>query len=427
MRMTHPTDSSHVNLSEFDLRDPSFYKHGDPHLVYHAMRHRAPVHWQQTGEGVGFWSFTKHADCIQVLRDHRTFTSEQGSLLNILGVQDPAGGRQMAVTDPPNHGKMRRPLETVMNDKAVVGYADIIRDEIRNLLAPALSGEVIDLAPVMVAMSTAVAGTVLNLPREDWPHLTRLTAMCIAPDDPMCALPEGTQATLDRAHRELFAYFQDIMLKRRRNPGRDPISILLSVEIGGEKLGAGAIVSNCYSLLLGATVTTPHVPLSALLELIEQNGYEEWAAHPEAIPTGVEEALRWASPANHFLRYALKDTEIRGTKIKKGDAVVTWLGSANRDEDVFENPYKFDFRRTPNRHIAFGSGVHLCVGHAAARQTLSILFEELFQNFRSIELAGEVEHLASDFAAGIIHMPVVAHARPESERSIKGIKTITNA
>jgi cytochrome P450 len=119
--------------------------------------------------------------------------------------------------------------------------------------------------------------------------------------------------------------------------------------------------------------------------------------------------------------------EIRGVKIKKGDAIVTWLGSANRDEDKFPDPYRFDFRRTPNRHIAFGSGVHLCVGHAAARQTLTILFEELFRNFSHFELAGEVEHLGSDFAAGIIHMPIVAHARPASERTITDRHLLSNA
>ncbi len=213
-------------------------------------------------------------------------------------------------------------------------------------------------------------------------------------------------------HREIFAYFQDVVTQRQRHLGDDLISLLLTIELEDiQRLSAGEVISNCYSLLLGANVTTPHVPSAALLNLIETDAYSDWADHPELIGSGMEEALRWASPANHFMRYTRHDIELHGVKIKAGEPVVAWLGSANRDEDVFQDPYRFNIRRKPNRHVAFGIEPHYCVGHTVARLSLHILFEELFQTFENFELAGPVEHLCSNFIAGIKHLPLRAIPR----------------
>jgi cytochrome P450 len=410
-------DSSHINLEEIDLTDPYLYSHGNPHLIWHAMRNRAPVHWQTVGEGLGFWSVTKYDDAVQVLKDHVRFTSERGTLLNLLGTDDPAGGRQMAATDPPRHTQMRRPLQQAFNKNALEKHIKSIRSEVYKVLQPATGGELFDFAAASTYLSTSVAGILLDLPSEDWPMLTQLTTMAVAPSDSEYELQDGSKATLERAHREIFAYFQDILHQRQRSPGDDPISILLSLEVDGQRLNPGAVISNCYSLLLGATVTTPHVSSSSLLELIRSGGFEEWAAHPEHLTSGVEEALRWSSPASHFMRYATQDVEIRGTRIKEGEAVVAWLGSANRDEDIFLDPYKFDFRRNPNPHISFGSGRHHCIGHTAARQLQEILFQALLGNFQSFELKGEVEYLSSNFISGIKHLPVIGHLRPGVEKN----------
>ena len=149
--------------------------------------------------------------------------------------------------------------------------------------------------------------------------------------------------------------------------------------VDGKPLDLSAAVANCYSLLLGATVTTPHALSATLLELIETDSYQTWAAHPELMATAVEEALRWSSPANHFMRYATRDIDLHGAQIVKGDAVVSWLGSANRDAEEFCDPYSFDIGRRPNRHVAFGVGPHYCVGHRVARQLLHVVFEQLFR------------------------------------------------
>ncbi|WP_260174566.1 cytochrome P450 [Streptomyces sp. PanSC19] len=414
MKLDHSVSPDDVDLEATDLTDSDLYAHGDPHSVWTAMRHRDPVRWQQVDEDRGFWSVTKFADVDLVLRDHTLFTSERGTMLFLLGKQDPAGGRQMAATDPPRHTRMREPLRRALTARNVEPYRDAVTAAVRRLLAPAVSGEPFDFARVMMALPMATASTMMGLPREDWDHLTRLTAMAVAPGDPDFAEPGGENATLQRAHRELFGYFHNVVRQRRRNPGDDLISLLMDTEVDGEKLDSGAVLSNCYGLILGANVTTPFVPTGAMAAIAGTPALELWRSDPSLFHSGVDEALRWSSPANHFMRYAVRDVELRGKRIRAGDAVVAWLGSANRDEEVFDAPFTFDVRRKPNRHMAFGSGPHYCVGHAVARMSLKILFTELFEGFNHFEIVGEVEHLHSNFVAGIKSMPMTMKARSDA-------------
>jgi cytochrome P450 len=415
MRQPPPADPWSIDLASVDLSDPRLHSDGDPHAVWHAMRVREPVRWQQVEPGLGFWSVTRFAEADVVLRDHTRFTSQRGTMLNLLGKDDPAGGRQMAATDPPKHTAMREPLQRALAARSIERYSTPIRGAIRTLLAPALDGGRFDFAQAMIMLPMTAAGTIMGLPTEDWPRLTLLTTRSIAPEDPEFEQPEGPRRTLEAAHRELFAYFQDIVAARRRAPGDDDlISLLLTMEIGGRKLGAGEILSNCYSLLLGANVTTPYVPNAAVAELLGTAGMVELLSNQRVIPTAIEESLRWASPATHFMRYALSDVELGGARIAAGEAVVVWLGSANRDESVFPEPFAFDLRRRPNRHVAFGVGPHYCVGHTVARLSLRLLFQELSATFDHFEQAGEPQRLRSNFVAGIKHLDVVASVRPHA-------------
>jgi cytochrome P450 len=145
-----------------------------------------------------------------------------------------------------------------------------------------------------------------------------------------------------------------------------------------------------------------------MAEHIVDGVLDMWAADLSVTPTAVEEALRLASPVSHFMRYAVDDTEVHGTPIKAGDAVVVWLGAANRDEDVFPDTNTFDLRRRPNKHLAFGLGPHYCVGHSVARVTLRILFNELLTRFTAFESAGRSSRLRSNFISGYKHLPIVA-------------------
>jgi cytochrome P450 len=309
---------------------------------------------------------------------------------------------------------MRSPVQRALNGRILERHRVMIRGEIKSLLSGIVDGEPFDFAELAGKLPMAVAGMLMGLDRADWPWLTFLTSQAAAPEDPEYVLPEGGRATLQQSHRELFATFSDAMSRRKGDGDGDGdlIDLLRTMELeDGSKLGAGEITSNCYSLLLGANVTTPQVPNAVILELVESGRYAEWADHPELLDRGLNEALRWASPVSHFMRYAKHDVELGGVSIRAGDAVVAWIGSANRDAAVFPDPYRFDPGRDARRQLAFGIGPHFCVGHAVARITLNEFLTELFGQFENFELAGEPVHLHSNFIAGIKHLPLTATRR----------------
>ncbi|GIF62797.1 cytochrome P450 [Asanoa ishikariensis] len=398
---------------EADLTDPHLYADGDPHAVWERLRSQDPVSWQLAGGKTGYWSVTRHADVDRVLRDHATFTSTRGTFLNVLGKDDPASGKQLAVTDPPRHTAMRSPLQRTLSIRSTAEQIEMIRDRVRAALRPGLEHGSMDLAEAMSGLPVAVLGTMIGLPEADWPHVTELALMAVAPHE--WTLPRGPVVTLRRAHRGLFAYFQDQTHARQGSTGTDLMSALLEMGIEGCP-DPGTVVANCYSLIVGAA-TWPHAPTSALIELVRTGRYQELAGRPELLDPLVEESLRWASPANHFLRHTTRDVELGGVPLPAGAPVVVWLGSANRDESVFADPWTFDPARQPNRHLAFGSGPHNCLGAALARRMIRVVFEELFATVDDITLDAEPGHIASNFVAGHRHVPVTLRVRSPAGRN----------
>ncbi|MET9658029.1 cytochrome P450 [Streptomyces sp. NPDC006510] len=415
MRITVP--ESAVPVEDIDLYDPRTFSEGDPHAIWRTLRHEEPVFWQQLPDGRGFWSVTKYDDVCRVLGDHESFTSSRGAILKMLGTPDPAGGRQMAVSDPPRHTHVRRPLYQLMTPSALRPRIPRIHAAVRKLLAPMTSGDTWDMGVAMTALPMIVSGILMGLPEEDYPDLVRSGLMTVAPDDERFQAGGSAEATLHQAHHDLFAYFASQVRRRRRNPppdlaDSDLIGRLMTLRVDGSRLSEGEIVSNCYSLLLGANVNTGHAVSAAILQLLDFPAqYEKWATDESLLKPGIREALRWSSPVVHFLRYAVEDVEIRGRKIRKDDGVVAWIPSANRDEDVFTDPFRFDVGRRPNREIAFGYGPHRCIGAVAAQITLELTFQEIFARVERFEQAGAVEHLVSNFTAGIKHFPVKVTAR----------------
>lgn len=394
------------------LADPALFTGFDFRDMWARMREADGLEWTQVDERNGFWSVVKYEDADRVLRDANLFTSERGTIISILGIEDPAGGRQIATTDPPRHTVVRARLQRALAIKAIEQQHELITGLVHEVLRPLADDGGFDFAEAMLALPVAIGGESMGLPRADWPHLSFLLNSSAAPDDPAYRTAGGTQDTLDRAHRELFAYFQDIYKERSRNLGDDLISVLITTEVDGRRMTPGEVMVNCYSVLLGAVVTTPHSPNYLLTEHIGDGLLDRWAADLTATPTAVEEALRMGSPVSHFMRYAVDDTEVRGTKIKAGDAVVTWLGSANRDEEAFPDAGTFDLLRKPNKHLAFGIGPHYCVGHSVARVTLRILFNELLSRFTAFEPAGPAERLHSTFISGYKSLPIQAKPLP---------------
>ncbi|MEU4615564.1 cytochrome P450 [Streptomyces umbrinus] len=413
MRLT-PGTGSDIDLGRVDLFDLSLYTSGDPHAIWDVMRRKAPLHHQVLPDGREFWSVTRYDDVCRVLGDHREFTSERGTVVTHLGVDDVAGGKLLTSTDPPRHTAVRRAIGSRLTAGAVASWEDRIRQAIVRFLEPAGDGGTFDLAEQALLLPAIVTGPILGIPERDWDELVQLTAMVTAPSDPH--FQHGSEAaTLAISHHELVTYVTE-WVKRRRVAGGEDGSLLdhlMSVRVGDTLLTDEEIALDGYSILLGANVTTPHTVAGTVHALIERpEQFAKAQADPSLVPNLAEEGLRWSSAACNFMRYAVDDVRIGGGTIPARGAVVAWIGSANRDESQFTDPHTFDITRgNAKRQIAFGFGPHFCIGAPLARLTLRIFFEELLQRFGSIDLAGEPQHLRSYFIAGMTHLPIVAQNR----------------
>ncbi|MET7359170.1 cytochrome P450 [Streptomyces sp. NPDC005562] len=415
MRLT-PGAGRDIDLDAVDLLDLDLFTSGDPHLIWDAMREKAPLHHQTLPDGREFWSVTRYDDVCRVLGDHREFTSERGTVITHLGQDDVAAGVLLTSTDPPRHTEVRRPIAPKLTARAVKSWEDGIRRAVIRFLEPALDGAPFDLGEQVQRLPAIVTGPLLGIPEKDWDELVQLTSMVMAPSDPHFKL--GSEAaTLAISHHELVDYVTQ-WVKRRRSDGADKengslLDHLMSVRAGDAPLTDEEIALDGYSILLGANITTPYTisgTVQALIDHPEQ--YAKAAADLSLVPNLVEEGLRWTSSACNFMRYAVRDVEIAGGTVPAGGAVVAWIGSANRDASRFPDPHTFDITRDgAKRQVAFGFGPHFCIGAPLARMTLRVFFEELLQRFSSIEVVGETQHLRSIFIAGMTHFPVVGHKR----------------
>ncbi|MEV7996187.1 cytochrome P450 [Streptomyces sp. NPDC086077] len=400
-----------VALTGIDLFSPEGFRSGNQHPVWQHLRETAPVWWHEVPGQHGFWCVTRYADCERVLKDHRTFSSEHGSILASVGVGDPAGGRTLSLMDPPRHTGLRSRTMRTFSHSVVRAKAEGIRARIRRLVDTCCDGQV-DFARTMSLLPMIVSGELLGIPEEYWQDITWWVNTSLAPEDPEYAAGRPVAQSLALAHHELFSRFAEVIGHRRRHPGTDLISLLLGWEDGQRRLDDRTVALNCYSFILGANSTTPHVASHTLAALIDRPEiWETVAARPDLVPALVEEGVRWSSPTHHLVRRATADTTIGDVALAQGDWVAVWTASANRDESVFTDPYAFDIRRSPNPHIGFGAGPHYCIGAPLARMALGSLFEELIRRLGSVEPAGPVAHLSSNWINGIVSMPITTKAR----------------
>lgn len=409
MRLTAPQPTDWVDYSQVDLADPWLYTSGDAHLVWQCLRAAEPVFWHEH-PGEGFWVVTQRADAQRVLRDYQDFTSEAGTSIAMLGCPDPSAGLMMQACDPPRHQRLREQIGQPLSPHAISRHTEVVRSIVKEALAPVSDGGIWDAAAALSRVPMAVAASLMGLPQADAGPLMRMAFATLAPLDPLYRTGSEEQ-TLAAAHTGIMEYFADRLAERRRQPMSDLLSHLLAIEVEGKRLNRQELLLNCLSLVVGWVVTTSQAVSATIQALPGQHGGEgRW---PTNVPVDfvVEEALRWSSPVTHFMRRARRAVELHGKNIRAGDAVTAWIASGNRDETVFGQPYLFDTERRPNRHFAFGSGPHRCVGAPLARMMLRLMFHELFTQIESFELAGTPTHLVSNQIAGMTSLPIQVQPR----------------
>ncbi|MDT5245504.1 MAG: hypothetical protein QOD36_2880 [Mycobacterium sp.] len=400
------------------LADPTAY--ADDARLHAALTHlRAnnPVAWVDNPPYRPFWAITKHADIMAVERDNNLFLSEPRPLLATAEADDlgkaqleaGTGLRTLIHMDDPHHRKVRaigadwfRPKAMrdlkVHVDELAKRYVDRMRD---------IGPECDFVTEIAVNFPLYVILSLLGLPEEDFSRMHQLTQEMFGGDDEEYNKrgnsPEEQLAIL----LDFFTYFSKLTASRREHPTDDLASAIANGRVDGEPLSDVDTASYYVIVVSAGHDTTKDAISGGLLALIENpDELTRLRDNMDLMPTAVEEMIRWTTPVKEFMRTAAEDTTVRGVPIAKGESVYLAYVSGNRDEEVFDEPFRFDVSRDPNKHVAFGYGVHFCLGAALARMEMNSLYSELIPRLESIELAGEPELAATTFVGGLKHLPI---------------------
>jgi len=399
------------------LADPTAY--ADDSRLHAALTHlRAnnPVPWVDQPPYRPFWAITKHADIMAIERDNTLWINEPRPLLATAEADDmaqemlAAGGglRTLIHMDDPQHRAVRaigadwfRPkamrVLKIRVDELAKMYVDKMRDS---------GGECDFVQEVAVNYPLYVILSLLGLPESDFPRMLKLTQELFGGDEE--EYKRGT--TLEDQNAVLldfFTYFTSLTASRRDHPTEDLASAIANARIDGQPLSDLETMSYYVIVATAGHDTTSATIAGGLHALVENQGeLQRLRENPQLMGTATEEMIRWVTPVKEFMRTATADTEVRGVPISKGESVYLAYVSGNRDEEVFDDPFRFDVSRDPNKHVAFGYGVHFCLGAALARMEISSFFSELIPRLESIELAGTPELSATTFVGGLKHLPI---------------------
>ena len=408
-----------LSLDTLDIISPDHYQqHGYPHEEWALLRREAPIFWYTRTSGVPFWAVTKYQDIITISKQPRRLLNSPrlGAFPEAEeragGIPPPDEGRHLLTMDPPQHGKYRRLIPTRFTPNAIRQMQPQIEEIAEEILdGITTEGEVAEIdfvTEVSTVLPLAVIAHMLGVPRSDWKLLFQWTNQMIGSEDPEYrGEGETPEESEERARLEAITYFSQMVEERRKDPQDDLVSILTHGEVDGEPLPAENLFAFFNLIVIAGNETTRNATSGGLLALIENPGeFEKLRRDPSLVPTAVEEILRWTTPVIQFCRTATEDVEIRGQKIRAGESLCLFYPSANRDEDIFEEPFCFKVDRDPNPHLAFGIGEHFCLGSQVARLELNVMFQQLVARLGAVELAGPVERQRSPFLGGVKHMPV---------------------
>jgi cytochrome P450 len=392
------SDLEHVLVSE-----PELWSDGPPHELFHELRSGCPVHWTERiseyPEEAGYWSVTTADDVHAVSRDWRTYSSELGGVTAVTDVFPIELMRAMFIgMDPPKHDRIKALFQAGFTPKRIADHEDAIRtnfvDVLDRLEARKTCDLVVDVAQPVVSR---VIGSFMGIPEEDDAVWANLMNSALGAGDPDLN-PDGVIGVVEKDIPEIFERCRRMIAERRANPTDDLTSVLVHAEIDGERLEEHEIVMGFFLLVAAGNDSTKATYCSGMRALMDNPDQRQILLDdPSLIPSAVEESLRMFPAFAHFRRTATCDTELGGRQIRKGEKVVMWYVSSNRDETRYDEPDRFDVRRNPE-HQAFGAGGrHFCLGTALARLELQILFEETLARFPAMEPAGKPTVVQSPF------------------------------
>lgn len=413
MTVWTPNDDGRADLTSHDA-----FAGGPPHNTFARLRRDDPLHWTEYADGQSFWSVTRHADIEAMNRQPEVFSSARGIRMEDQSYEEYLARRTFQETDPPDHTRVRRKLTRAFAKPTVARFEDDIRAICRDILPGALEHGTFDATKLIAReLPMRMLGRIMGTPEADLPWLVQKGDALIANTD-----PDFTDHVLDRmktdefrmmpfnspAGAELYDYARDLMASKTARGDTDGVlHLILEPDEDGQTISETEF-RNFFCLLVAAGNDTTRYSIAA--------GLQAMCHQPELLAqmqaggvwdTAPDEIIRWATPALYFRRTATRDVDMHGKTIREGDKVLYWFASANRDDAMFDDPFRVNLARKPNRHLSFGQGgPHVCLGMWLAILEVRVLFQELAQRLTSIEPAGPHQFLRSNFVGGIKSLPV---------------------
>ncbi|MCP4002819.1 MAG: cytochrome P450 [bacterium] len=411
-----------TDINELDLIAPSAYgERGVPHDEWSKLRRLDRLHFCEPPGFDSFYPVVHHEQICEISKQPELFLNRFGIVLEsdeqkiTLGKEQSFGEMRVIIgMDPPEHREYRKVAAPFFTPRSIKSAEPIVKDSARNLLdglverASGGVGECEFANEIAAAHPLRVLSTILGIPQEQEPQILRLTNELFGGDDPDLQR-EGNDRVqaFDELAKELFQLFVGIIEDRRSNPRDDLASLLANGQVNGEPMGMMETLGYYLITFSAGHDTTKNALAGGLCALAEHpDEFQKLKRNPELIPSAVEEIVRWTSPVNYMKRVVAKDLEFHGQKLRKGDNLVLFYGSANRDESIFEDPFSFRIDRDPNPHLGFGIGEHFCIGSHLARASQGALLNELVRRIDSLELAGTPEQIQSSFVVGLKKLPI---------------------
>jgi cytochrome P450 family 142 subfamily A polypeptide 1 len=387
----------HPTRDDIDLCSGAFWA-GDHHAALTWMRQEAPVFFDGH-----LWGITRYADIKDVSRQPELFS-------NAGGIRPDQGPLPMMIDmDDPDHLKRRKLVNKGFTPRRVRDSEPQVRKACTEIIDAVYERGRADLVNEVAApLPMIMIGDALGVRPEDRAELLRWS------DDMLKGLAteatEEQQVATANAFADYTAYATEVIAARKAEPRDDLMSILVHAEVDGDRLSEEEVLQESLLILIGGDETTRHVISGGIHQLLlHPDQWEHLREHPEARPAAVEEMLRWVTPIKNMVRTATRDVELHGQQIHEGDELMLLYPSANRDEDVFDDPFRFDSARTPNEHLAFGFGTHFCLGASLARLEISVMLDELLARMPKLRVAdpdAPTEYRPANFISGLEQLQV---------------------
>jgi methyl-branched lipid omega-hydroxylase len=404
-----------VDLSNIDFwsQPPAAREAG-----FAALRREKPISFHKEFEpppgiplprGPGYWALSRHRDVLEASRNADVFCSGKGSNIPDLPETFNEFFGSMINMDDPRHGRLRRIVSRGFTPRALGKLeADVQRRAKQTIDRVIDQGSCDFVTEIAAPLPLEIICDMMGIPESQTKFVFEKTNVILGLGDPEY-VPEGTNVLMAAlgAGQALATLMNELVAERRKKPQDDLTSALLAAELEGESLTPPELASFFVLLVVAGNETTRNAishGMKALTDFPDQRR-KWWADFEGVAPTAIEEIVRWATPVIHFRRTATRDAELSGQKIRAGEKVVLWYNSANRDEDVFDQPDRFDVTRTPNEHVGFGGpGPHHCLGANLARREMRVMFREIATRIPDLEITGSPEPLRSNFIHGIKRM-----------------------